>query len=319
MGVDVSTYRARIGCFSNRSKQRLHHLPPERLNLSCFGSLGFFKLFAVATVVLVLLSTSGDVESNPGPLTGAEKLDKLQHAIEALTTSSARYQQESSQKLDAINTGIAGLGLRVTSLEAKINEITTVKENVAQLTQELSDVKRESAGVYRHLNVLTETLDDMNNRMRRNNLILKGLPEGEHESWSDTEQLVSNFIRENITQNLGDIERAHRLGQKRTGSTRPVIVKFLSFKSKDEVLRHAYKLKNVPSPKVWISEDFSPNVQFARQRLWEFASQFREQNIRYKLSYDKLRVGNQTYVYNNESAGVVQLQAPQRESARPPE
>lgn len=106
MGVDVSTYRARIGCFSNRSKQRLHHLPPERLNFSCFGSLRFFKLFAVATVVLVLLSTSGDVESNPGLLTRAEKLDKLQHAIEALTTSSARYQQESSEKLDAINAGI---------------------------------------------------------------------------------------------------------------------------------------------------------------------------------------------------------------------
>lgn len=173
MSVDVSTYRTRIGCFSNTSKQRFHHLPPERLNLSCFGSLWIFKLFAVATVVLVLPSTSGDVESNPGPLTGTEKLDKLQHAIEALTRSSARYQQESSQKLDAINTLIAGLGLRVTSLEAKINEITTVKENVAQLAQELSDVQRESAGVYRHLNVLTETLDDMNNRLRRNNLILK--------------------------------------------------------------------------------------------------------------------------------------------------
>lgn len=73
--------------------------------------------------------------------------------------------------------------------------------------------------------------------------------------------------------------------KRRTGSTRPVIVKFPSFKSKDEVLRNAHKLKNVVSPEVWISDDFSPNVQFARQRLWDFASQFRDQNIRYCISF----------------------------------
>lgn len=142
-------------------------------------------MLTVATVMLMLLSASGDIETNPGPLTSAEKLDKLQDAIEVLTTSSARYQQESSQKLDAINAGIAGLGLRVSNLEAKVNEITSVKENVATLTRTLGDVQRESTIVHDHMTLLTEGLDDMNNRMRRNNLILKGLSEGENESWSD--------------------------------------------------------------------------------------------------------------------------------------
>lgn len=42
--------------------------------------------------------------------------------------------------------------------------------------------------------------------------------------------------------------------------------------------------------------------------LWEFASQFWEQNIRCKLCYDKLRVGNEVYVYDNESSTVIQQQ-----------
>ena len=42
-----------------------------------------------------------------------------------------------------------------------------------------------------------------------------------------------------------DIQRAHRLGQKRIGKTRPIIVRFISFKKRLELLKLKKKLRTI--------------------------------------------------------------------------
>lgn len=48
--------------------------------------------------------------------------------------------------------------------------------------------------------------------MRRNNLLVKGLPESENESYEKTESIVEEFSAQ-LKLTLGDIERAQRIGQ----------------------------------------------------------------------------------------------------------
>lgn len=88
--------------------------------------------------------------------------------------------------------------------------------------------------------LLDDCVEDMNNRMRKNNLIFKGLPEEEKETWSETEILVSDFVKDKLGVTIGEIERAHHLGTRHPESYHPIIVKFLNFKSKDEVLQNAF-------------------------------------------------------------------------------
>lgn len=308
MGVDVVTYRIRVGRFSSRSKKKTRQLAPNQFNISGLAVFDHFKLLAVLTVLFLLLSSAGNVELNPGP-TNAEKLDDLQRSIDSLIESNDQNQRENVSKLNEIHKGIADLGIRVSSLEVRVSEIGQIKENLATVTKTLDIVERESASAHDQISELRNSLDDMNGQMRRNNLIFGGLPERENETWNDTEVVVSNFIKEKLTPNHGEIERAHRLGPKRLGSNRLIIVRFLSFKDKDNVLRNAPKLKNV-SPRVWISEDFSPKVRFERKKLLDFSARFRDQHTRYKLSFDKLHVGNETYMYDHATQSVTPVQRP---------
>lgn len=162
---------------------------------------------------------------------------------------------------------------------------------------------------------MNTVVDDLENRMRRNNLIFKGLPELENETWNDAKVIITGFAQEMLGISLGEIERAHRLGQKRSGTKRPIIVKFLSFRDREEVLRNACKLKNV-TPPIRISAYFSDKVRSARQKLWEFAEQFRESGTKYKIIYNKLHVGTQSFIYDSASDTVVSLRTRRDVTAR---
>lgn len=275
---------------------------------------GFAKLLTIATAMFILLASAGDVEANPG-LTNAEKIYNLQHAVEALIAATNKNQQETSIKLDQINSGIAALGTRVSKVEGQVKEIPKIQENLSTIETTVNSIKCDSISFRDHLTEMNTVVDDLENRMRRNNLIFKGLPELENETWNDAKVIITGFAQEMLGISLGEIERAHRLGQKRSGTKRPIIVKFLSFRDREEVLRNAFKLKNV-TPPIRISEDFSDKVRSARQKLWEFAEQFRESGTKYKIIYDKLNVGTQSFIYDSASDSVVSLRTRRDVTAR---
>lgn len=91
------------------------------------------------------------------------------------------------------------------------------------------------------------------------------------------------------------------MGGYREGKIRPVIVKFASFKLKNQLLLCGHKLKGSPYS---LSEDYSPNVRTARKFLLDFA---RAQNVSFKLRFDKLHIGSRTYSYDSQSLSVKEI------------
>ncbi|KAH9361347.1 hypothetical protein HPB48_006909 [Haemaphysalis longicornis] len=142
--------------------------------------------------------------------------------------------------------------------------------------------------------------------MRRNNLLVKGISEQEKEDYVVTEQIVRDFFSSKLNLQVGNIERAHRVGHQQRNFHRPIIVKFIDFKSKMEALDKGPKLKDI-SPKVWLEEDFSPKVQFARKKLREFAKSHCKKNERYTVRYNKLHLNGMTYQFNSASGLIVQI------------
>lgn len=51
-------------------------------------------------------------------------------------------------------------------------------------------------------------------------------------------------------------------------------------------------------------------MRFERKKPLEFAARFREQHVRYKLSFDKLHVGSEIYVYDSVAETVIPIQRP---------
>lgn len=169
-----------------------------------------------------------------------------------------------------------------------------VKDDVSRLVSETAALSSACAR-------LDNCQDDQENRLRRNNLIFHGLRDDANENWTEAEATVIAFCSEqlNVSVDSASIERAHRLGRFTPTKQRPLIVKFLSFKDKQKVPTAAAKLKATAYA---ISEAFSAKVKQERQKLLHFA---REQGGEYRLRFNKLKMGKETFVCNSVADAVV--------------
>lgn len=302
MGVDVSTYRSRIGRFFPCKRKKTTDSPRfRRLALYVQTWCPSAKILLMCMCVAQLLICAGDIETNPGP----DRLDEILAAVKESVESSKQYQIETTGKLIEINAGIKDINNRVAKLEESINEVAKLKEDLVAVNEAIRKVETEVNSISRRQRESEVLSDELNNRMRRNNIILKGIPENQHENWSDSERIVRTFLSSKLQVNVGEIERAHRLGIRKPGFNRPIIVKFLNYKSKDEVIKNAHKLKDAASPGVWIEEDFSPKMQIIRKKLRDFAK-LRFGGSKFRLYYDKLLINNTFYRYDPVIDSVVE-------------
>lgn len=122
----------------------------------------------------------------------------------------------------------------------------TCASSVPPLKAAVENISTRVETTISSLAALHDSQDDLDNRSRRNNLILYGLLDAVNESWAESEEKVVSFFSDklDISVTPTSIERAHRLGKYQVESTRPLIVKFLSFKDK-RVLAAASKLREI--------------------------------------------------------------------------
>lgn len=102
------------------------------------------------------------------------------------------------------------------------------------------------------------------------------------------------------------IERIHRLGRKQADSPkhRPVILKLFDYRDKANILSNCKKLKGTEYS---ISEDFSPAVREIRKKLWERTKVHRNQKDRVFLSYDKVKINNRLYTWDDQTNDKVEV------------
>lgn len=146
-----------------------------------------------------------------------------------------------------------------------------------------------------HMNQrLQSRIDELEDRSRRDNIILHGIPDAQ-ETWAQTEDKVVSLLSSCIDSQISstDIERAHRLGQFSDTRCRPVIVKLSSFKSKEKIMQSRSRLRE---REIRVTEDFSLATRTARKKLIEFAKS-QPQPPSFQLKYNKLLMDNKCYMY----------------------
>lgn len=106
----------------------------------------------------------------------------------------------------------------------------------------------ELAMLQTDLSKLQRRQDDLEQYSRRNCLLLMGVPEAEGKENEDaTEQAVLDVINTHLELDLAanDIERTHRLGsKKKTDRSRPIIIKFWSYKTRARIFSVKSKFKS---------------------------------------------------------------------------
>lgn len=139
---------------------------------------------------------------------------------------------------------------------------------------------------------LRAKVDDLENRSRRNNLVVYGVEES-HEEDSKKQKVNGDIFRKILGVEINSIERMHRIGQRNAERPRPVILKLCNYVDKTKVLSSCFKLKGT---NIFISEDFSKNIRDTRTKLWRSTAEERKTGSKVSLHFDKLKVDGKLYV-----------------------
>lgn len=195
------------------------------------------------------------------------------------------------------------------NLEKKVTDINTrliaVEEKIAacdggsglDISRSVSDTVRIETDSLHH------RLDEFEDRSRRQNLIFYGLPDGQTESWTESETKIRELLSSTLEMELPHeaIERAHRLGKFVPNKCRPVIAKFSHFKTKDSIFSSRSQLKDSG---VSISEDFCMSTRNTRKKLTEFGKASGQQ---FFVRYNKLIINKKCYVYVSSTDSVCEI------------
>uniref|UniRef100_A0A3B4EYR5 L1 transposable element RRM domain-containing protein n=1 Tax=Pundamilia nyererei TaxID=303518 RepID=A0A3B4EYR5_9CICH len=211
-------------------------------------------------------------------------------AIQSLKVHFTAQLQEVIISNQEIKDAIGVFSERLTSAETRISK---VEDDVSFL------VSKETS-LHKKIQELQLKVDDLENRSRRSNLRLVGLPEnteqGELTIFLQT-FLIDVFGRDALP-SPPIIERAHRLQGRNTpnGPPRVIIMKFLNYQDKMRVMRAA-RLKGkitYNGHHIMFFPDLSTEVQKQRKQYNQVKQQLCEMHINFGLIFPaKMRILHQ--------------------------
>lgn len=153
----------------------------------------------------------------------------------------------------------------ILSTMTKINNLESKLDRAISATNTLSETQETVLKHTDRITVLEYKSIDNEARVRRNNLLFKGLAESRNENCVEK---ILDFLQTEL--GIGGegkmyMDRAHRLGRFRSGNTRFIIVAFTYFTDTEYILSKGHMLKNKPYS---ISRDFPHEIVQARKMLW---------------------------------------------------
>nr|XP_037273908.1 uncharacterized protein LOC119166690 [Rhipicephalus microplus] len=229
----------------------------------------------LCTCIKKLQLLSGDIETNPGP-----DMNKIMKQLQVIADE---IKEE-----------------RLKSIEAKLEQVTLLENKITSCVSQVTNLQKT-------VQYLELKIDDLENRSRRSNLLVYGVPEEADEHPKTLEQTISEQILKNILKiKPVPIDRMHRIGKQNAQKPRPVMLKLFDFQDKVTILRNCTKLK---SPTFSVGEDFSNRVRYIRKMLWQIAKTKKEAGDKVFLVYDKLKVNEDLYRWDDDTNDIVLVSA----------
>ena len=208
------------------------------------------------------------------------------------------------------DTLIGALQKKVGELEKSLDYLhNETSENNKKIDHNTKHFESEITKTNQSVFSVKEKAVDLEDRSRRSNLVFYNFPEAEDGEEDNCERRVYNLL-----ENLGIfprdheiwMDRAHRLGKKRTGNDvkpRPIIVKFTYYKQKQQILNSGSKFRHCP---VNVSEDFSRETLEVHKKLFNHGKAAKmsyndssKSIIKFKVNYRRLVM---TYTLNKSDA-----------------
>uniref|UniRef100_A0A3B5R9Q0 L1 transposable element RRM domain-containing protein n=1 Tax=Xiphophorus maculatus TaxID=8083 RepID=A0A3B5R9Q0_XIPMA len=210
------------------------------------------------------------------------------------------FRQENNAHLGEIKEEIRKMNTRLDEAEDRIEKaeerILTTEDAVTEIIK--LQIKLE------------DKLMDLESRTRRENIRIYGVPEAAERDSASMGDFVEKLLREGLALSQDEldihIERAHRsLGPPPPSDAPPrsIVVKFLSFKTKELLLRKAWQKRGFTwnGKQVNLDHDYPPLILKKRREYADVRKILKEQQIPFQTLFPaRLRVkyGDETKIYN---------------------
>ncbi|KAM5140586.1 uncharacterized protein ACMZJ9_014461 [Mantella aurantiaca] len=196
-----------------------------------------------------------------------------------LDAQTERIEISLRREIDNIRSDLVATTSRVTQLEVTT---TNIQQQVEQLDTSYSSILVQ-------LQSHQLLIDDLENRSRRNNLKIKGLPESI--SSSDLKSTVSHIINEILECPMDtplEIDRIHRsLGPSSSERPRDVICRIHYYTTKEQIIQKAWEKRPIrfQESNIYILPDLSRRTLFMRSQLKPLLTLITEKGGSYKWGH----------------------------------
>ena len=179
-------------------------------------------------------------------------------------------------------------------VEGEESEVDALREEVNKLKDQLAITVGRLTRSEKQIQELNEELLQMQARMMRDNLVFYNVKEHPNESPADCSETLRGFLKDEMKIDDGNLakvkfDRVHRMGQKDTNRTRPIVAKFNPFEGKGIVLRHIKNLDR--NKKFGVNDQLPRELEERKKQLLPQYKEARREDKKPKWAVDKLVVG----------------------------
>ncbi|CAG9822945.1 unnamed protein product [Phaedon cochleariae] len=185
------------------------------------------------------------------------------------------------------------------------DDVKDIKCNLAEQKQHIAELDNKVLVLQSENENLKRQLEFTQQKLKKNNDIIFGIPESINQNLQDEfVHLIQTNLGIPITTN--DLNDIYRIGQAKTGQSRPVIVEFVRNFTKQIIIKNSFKLKQV---KIIITNDLTPKEREEQKKLYKHLQEAKAKNYNAKISYNKLIVNGERYTLKQleETAKIEEL------------
>lgn len=226
--------------------------------------------------------------SPPGSLThSANELQRHVH------NSISEFQDKVSHTLDDLFDQMKKLEYELNkSIEFQTARIDELSAKFEPLTKENSELKIQVQKLQEQVSEHHDLLNKQERLSRRNNIRIVGIPAVAGENCVE---LVEECLSRHFNKPETTVERAHRDGRGTEGRSPHILVKFLSYRDKLDVLKNSRDaLKN---ERFFIVEDLT-KIDLTQKKKWsEQVKELYKQGTKLRFSAGKWRMNGQPFAF----------------------
>lgn len=219
------------------------------------------------------------------------------------------FRQENSVSLGEIKEEMSKMSERMDEAEGRIEKTEERIQNTEDAMTEIIKIQIR----------LEDKLMDLESRTRRENIRIYGVPETAERDSPTMSDFVEKLLCDGLELSQDEldicIERAHRsLGPPPPDDAPPrsIIVKFLSFKTKELLLRKAWQKKGFTwnGKQISLDHDYPPLILKRRKEYAEVRKILKEQKIPFQTLFParlKVKYTEETKIYNTAAEATADM------------